>query len=246
MSHNISCAKCRRGSAFRIPQESLIKTVIKYGRIRVDQLMTTHMNLIKWLLVLISILLVGGVGYAAIKYRAIIDQSSSKIANWKTYQNPKYGYEIKYPDKYFLKKFTDGQGKEHEETIELSTEDGTLIIIDIEKRGGEDKVPFRDYVIELAQSWCVADGPDGGIHCPHIVKERSFTNPYALRGHEIYLTEVRTYTSSKRVETTMRGPIFGFDISTQTRGKASGLFINLRGDKVDEAIVRTMINTLRF
>ena len=127
------------------------------------------------ILIVVGVIAIGGVFAYKYSYqpsKQITLSPQNQIANWKTYQNEEYGFEIKYPDSWYEKHYYPS------DVVELQNIDGKLYIstggpcsdciaaegvrIAISLKDNPQRVSLKDYL-----DWCYEDPTT--CSCDHII-----------------------------------------------------------------------------
>lgn len=177
------------------------------------------------ILLIISLGISGFLAYQNFKLKRQITQllstpspttipTTDPTTDWKTYTNPEHNYTIKYPSNYILDelypKYVSIKIPKNPE--EPDGEVISLITASIEEDGKSetDEPPqsFENFIIEELKLSCLADGPNSQQFCDEVVKKISVSNPYGVKGLEIYLRLV--LERSEETSYQIKGPIVVF------------------------------------
>lgn len=159
-------------------------------------------------------------------------------ANWKTYQNEEYGWEIQYPrEGYEFKDFTysfrieDGSGKPVIEMEILSDR--------------SDKESFKDFAVDCVKTSCGASGPPGGDwYCTDVVEQGVYTNKNNITGYEIYMTRVYELDTVEE-----QGPEGGFVFEIPESTDKRAIYFKVGSYSYSETnlnLLKKMIDTFKF
>jgi hypothetical protein len=151
-------------------------------------------------------------------------------APWRTYRDRTNGFEFRFPASMrFEGRFGSGDLKElrTERTI-LTTEvwpSGECMHAPAEKK----TTSAREIALQRAEDVCQADGPNGSSFCTDPVTVEPFPSEEGASGFEIYLTRAGEHCETndendcvgpmKRDVYGRKGPVYAFDLSTDTMTK---------------------------
>ena len=168
-------------------------------------------------------------------------QYYSQTAEWQTYTNEEYGFEFKYPKKYYFRTASPAT------TLFFLSDPNEKRIINGEEypinyfEFNIDKVtiPIKDYILRF----CDADGPNSSLICDKVIKEETFGNASRL-----YLNMITTkFPGGEKQESTI-GPIFFIKIPNSD----NVLFVSSVGvhsgslNEEKEKELENIISTLKF
>jgi len=144
------------------------------------------MRLFSMIIGLCLLLLVGVAGAA-----------EKTTADWKTYRNEKFGYEISYPADLEYRAYIDGSSGE----LKRADTGDRLVDFEVWPPSECPRQPAgavaREIGIERAQAVTQADGPDGSSSCGDPVAVREFVSLHGAKIYELELTCTReTYPGS--------------------------------------------------
>src|SRR5262245_61730297 len=128
--------------------------------------------------------------------------------------------------------------------------------------GEKGRSSVRKVALQRAKDVCQADGPNGSSFCADPVRVRPFTSKEGAKGFEIYLTrtgehcdtdeEDQCVSTLKKEVYGKKGPVYAFDISTDTMTKI--LYVEPTGvepaafspgSKADLKQIREILSTLK-
>jgi hypothetical protein len=137
------------------------------------------------------------------------------VSQWRTYHDPRVPFEFSYPANLFLDAhvnpklgFIFGLMKK----VEAPKYDW-IIDVDYQDRANFTQLPysgmsFEEFAITRARDACDADGPDGSVSCPALVRTIQFTNRFHLETIEFYLKQVEERFNPPSTSQSVVGPIY--------------------------------------
>jgi len=211
------------------------------------------------------------IGVCATLLVGVTGAAEKSPAEWRTYRNGKFGYEISYPAEMEHKEYVDGSSGE----LKAARTGETLVNFEVWPPGECPRQPpdtsAREVGIERAKTVTQADGPDRSSSCGDPVAVRTYESRHGAKIYELELTCSReTYPGghgdtddaesdaaptdgqhSLTVEGT-KGPTYFVDISPPWQKRiltADPVGVDSRlqqaKQKIDLAVLRKILGTLR-
>ena len=157
---------------------------------------------------------------------------------WKIYRQDGVPFQFAYPEAFLLDAHVNPKLGF---VFALMKKPGTPWLVDIgfENRADlsmdpYDKMSLEEFAIARAQVACQADGPDGSVSCPSVVRKMTFKNQNGLEVVELYLNqEIQGYDPPK-IERSVIGPI---EVVLLPTGKSGQVLTFKRTDKDKAGIV---------
>jgi len=142
-------------------------------------------------------------------------RSAQKTSQWKTYHDPRVPFEFSYPDDLLLDAHVNPKlGFIFALMKKLdSPKYDWLIDVDYQDRANFNDPPFaamsfEQFAVIRARAGCDADGPDGSVSCPELVRSARFTNRAGLEAVEFYLKQVEERYDPPHTTQSVIGPIY--------------------------------------
>jgi hypothetical protein len=174
-------------------------------------------------------------GLLVVVFSLLTAAPSAVAQEQKTYLSQKYGFAFQYPSTYDLKVTADCYidfKKGIETSFSLRVDDrfiemlyqmlhpdppGSVIIYpggknpyqELAQETRNNEKLFHLYTRQEAQSWCVADGPDGSNYCQDIDSEKPFTSLNGFNCLELYPVMIRENFADNTKQQGVVGPLFG-------------------------------------
>lgn len=115
-------------------------------------------------IIIVAIAVIGAIAYSQFKTKPQIQPSTSPFpidekANWKTYENKKYGYSIKYPPRMIISPpYKSLSSAEDSATIDISAADSKKLLMTINSRSFGDKTRLADALNDVFLPESIKEG----------------------------------------------------------------------------------------
>jgi hypothetical protein len=134
---------------------------------------------------------------------------------WKTYRDPRVPFEFSYPANLFLDAHVNPKLGFIFALMRKSdaAKYDWLIDVDYQDRAEFQEPPystmsFEEFAIARARTGCDADGPEGSVSCPALVRSRAFTNRFDLEVIEFSLKQVEERIEPPSTRQIVIGPLY--------------------------------------
>jgi hypothetical protein len=200
---------------------------------------------------------------AILSLSALSSAETASQASWQIYRDGKNGFEFRFPASMKFES-RDGSGD-----LEEAQTRRTVLTTEVwppdecmHAPGEKAITSAREVALQRAKDVCQADGPNGSSFCADPVRVQPFASKEGANGFEIYLTragehcdtdeEDRCVSPMKREVYGKKGPVYAFDISTDTMTKI--LYVEPTGvepatfspgSKADLKPIREILSTLK-
>jgi hypothetical protein len=166
-------------------------------------------------------------------------EQSQPGSQWKSYHDPQVPFEFSYPDDLVLDAHVNpklGFIFALMKKVDSPKYDW-LIDVDYQDRADFDGPPysamsFQEFAVIRARAGCDADGPDGSVSCPALVRSAPFTNRSGLEGIEFYLKQVDERYNPPKTTQSVVGPIYSLRLPVGKFDKALAFKFTDRGQDV--------------
>lgn len=200
---------------------------------------------------------------AVLSLSALSSAETASQAPWQVYRDGNNGFEFGFPASMkFESHFGSGDLKEAQTKHTILTTEVWPPDECLHAPGEKTITSAREVALQRAKDVCQADGPNGSSFCTDPVTVRPFASKEGAKGFEIYLTRAGEHCDTdeenncvspmKREVYGKKGPIYAFDISTDTMTKI--LYVEpigiepatfSPGSKADLQPIREILSTLK-
>jgi hypothetical protein len=198
-----------------------------------------------------------------LSFSALSAAETANQGSWQIYRDVRNGFEFRFPGAMkFERHFGSGDLKEPQARRTVFTTEVWPPDECMHAPGEKALTSAREVALQRAKDVCQADGPNGSSFCVDPVRIQPFTSKEGAKGFEIYLTragehcdtdeEDQCVSPMKREVYGKKGPVYAFDISTDTMTKI--LYVEPTGvepaafspgSKADLKPIREILSTLR-